>query len=178
MMSVLFVSCMLEQHLWKFLNYVLSSVMECRWAVYLKLWFGITEQEDASGDADEDEEDEDGDARYMFRVPQPDPSIDTSRVEEIPAKEPKFHAVPLKSALKKKSSSGGGSGPGTPQNTPTQESRPLAVRQEHHASFKWVQVKSIVNKIISSCATLLSFICLKFTRSWKCPKTGLSSICI
>ncbi|XP_023723053.1 phosphatase and actin regulator 2 isoform X4 [Cryptotermes secundus] len=98
--------------------------------------FLYEEQEDASGDADEDEEDEDGDARYMFRVPQPDPSIDTSRVEEIPAKEPKFHAVPLKSALKKKSSSGGGSGPGTPQNTPTQESRPLAVRQEHHASFK------------------------------------------
>lgn len=113
--------------------------MECRWAVYLKLWFDVTEQEDGGGD-DEDEEDEDGDARYMFRVPQPDPSIDTSRVEEIPAKEPKFHAVPLKSALKKKSSSGGGSGPGTPQNTPTQESRPLAVRQEHHASFKWVQV--------------------------------------
>jgi phosphatase and actin regulator 4 len=96
----------------------------------------LTEQEDVAGDADEDEEDEDGDPRYMFRVPQPDPSIDTSRVEEIPAKEPKFHAIPLKSALKKKGSSGGGSGPGTPQNTPTQESRPLAVRQEHHASFK------------------------------------------
>lgn len=27
--------------------------------------------------------------------------IDTSRVEAIPAKEPKLHAVPLKSALKK-----------------------------------------------------------------------------
>ncbi|XP_021915657.1 phosphatase and actin regulator 3 isoform X3 [Zootermopsis nevadensis] len=93
--------------------------------------FLYEEQEDGGGD-DEDEEDEDGDARYMFRVPQPDPSIDTSRVEEIPAKEPKFHAVPLKSAKKK----GGGSGPGTPQNTPTQESRPLALRQEHHASFK------------------------------------------
>jgi hypothetical protein len=39
--------------------YVLSSVMECRWAVYLKLRFGITEQEDGSVDADEDEEDED-----------------------------------------------------------------------------------------------------------------------
>ncbi|XP_069703922.1 phosphatase and actin regulator 2 isoform X12 [Periplaneta americana] len=98
--------------------------------------FLYEEQEDGGGDADEDEEDEDSDGRYMFRVPQPDPSIDTSRVEEIPAKEPKFHAVPLKSALKKKSSSGGGSGPGTPQNTPTQESRPLALRQEHHASFK------------------------------------------
>ncbi|XP_066998333.1 phosphatase and actin regulator 2 isoform X4 [Anabrus simplex] len=86
--------------------------------------FLYEEQEECEGD--EDEDDEDGDGRYLFRVPQPDPGIDTSRVEEIPAKEPKFHAVPLKSALKKKS---------TPQNTPTQESRPLAVRQEHHASF-------------------------------------------
>ena len=61
--------------------------------------------------------------------------IDTTRVEEIPAKEPKFHAMPLKSALKKK---GPGSGPGTPQNTPTQEIRPLTLRQELHASFKYV----------------------------------------
>ncbi|XP_073983688.1 phosphatase and actin regulator 2 isoform X5 [Rhodnius prolixus] len=44
-----------------------------------------------------------------LRLGQPNPSIDTSRVEEIPAKEPKFHAVPLKSALKK-------------PPTPTQES--------------------------------------------------------
>lgn len=36
-----------------------------------------------------------------LRLPSPNPTIDTSRVEEIPAKEPKFHAVPLKSALKK-----------------------------------------------------------------------------
>lgn len=70
---------------------------------------------------------------YEIRFSQPDPSIDTSRVEEIPAKEPKFHAMPLKSALKKK---GSGSGPGTPQNTPTQENRPLTLRQELHASFK------------------------------------------
>lgn len=72
---------------------------------------------------------------YVFRVSQPDPAIDTSRVEEIPAKEPKFHAVPLKSVLKKR---GSGSGPGTPQNTPTQENRPLTLRQELHASFKLV----------------------------------------
>lgn len=103
-------------------------------AVPLDLSDFIYEEQDRSGDADEDDEDDDDDAQYMFRVPQPDPSIDTSRVEEIPAKEPKFYAVPLKSALKKKTS-GGGSGPGTPQNTPTQESRPLALRQEHHASF-------------------------------------------
>ncbi|XP_032670418.1 phosphatase and actin regulator 2 isoform X5 [Odontomachus brunneus] len=86
---------------------------------------------------DEDEEDidveEDDDNMYVFRVSQPDPAIDTSRVEEIPAKEPKFHAVPLKSVLKKR---GSGSGPGTPQNTPTQENRPLTLRQELHASFK------------------------------------------
>ncbi|XP_011060450.1 PREDICTED: LOW QUALITY PROTEIN: phosphatase and actin regulator 2 [Acromyrmex echinatior] len=87
----------------------------------------------------EDEDEEDGDVEeeddnmYLFRMSQPDPAIDTSRVEEIPAKEPKFHAVPLKSVLKKR---GSGSGPGTPQNTPTQENRPLTLRQELHASFK------------------------------------------
>ncbi|XP_017882439.1 phosphatase and actin regulator 2 isoform X3 [Ceratina calcarata] len=87
-------------------------------------------------EADEDEEEvdaEEEDNMYnMPRMSQPDPSIDTSRFEEIPAKEPKFHAVPLKSVLKKRSS---GSGPGTPQNTPTQENRPLTLRQELHASF-------------------------------------------
>lgn len=85
-----------------------------------------------------DEEDvdvEEEDDMYVFRISQPDPAIDTSRVEEIPAKEPKFHAMPLKSVLKKR---GSGSGPGTPQNTPTQENRPLTLRQELHASFKLV----------------------------------------
>lgn len=67
---------------------------------------------------------------YAYKFYEPDPTIDTSRVEEIPAKEPKFHAMPLKSALKKK---GPGSGPGTP----TQENRPLTLRQELHASFKY-----------------------------------------
>lgn len=47
-----------------------------------------------------------------LRLPAPNPTIDTSRVEEIPAKEPKFHAIPLKSALKK-------------PPTPTQESPQL-----------------------------------------------------
>lgn len=91
----------------------------------------------------EDEEDfdvEEEDNMYVPRMSQPDPAIDTSRVEEIPAKEPKFHAVPLKSVLKKR---GSGSGPGTPQNTPTQENRPLTLRQELHASFKLVQQQAI-----------------------------------
>jgi len=86
-------------------------------------------------DEEEVDAEEEDDNMYLFRMSQPDPAIDTSRVEEIPAKEPKFHAVPLKSVLKKR---GSGSGPGTPQNTPTQENRPLTLRQELHASFKLV----------------------------------------
>ncbi|XP_044015483.1 phosphatase and actin regulator 4 isoform X7 [Aphidius gifuensis] len=93
----------------------------------------ITSQHNDEDDEDEIDAEDDDDSLYVFRVSQPDPAIDTSRVEEIPAKEPKFHAVPLKSALKKKNT---GSGPGTPQNTPTQENRPLTLRQELHASFK------------------------------------------
>ncbi|XP_051176772.1 phosphatase and actin regulator 4-like [Leptopilina boulardi] len=90
----------------------------------------LSDCEDDDEDADVEDED---DSMYGFRNVYPDPVFDTSRVEEIPAKEPKFHAMPLKSALKKK---GPGSGPGTPQNTPTQENRPLTLRQELHASFK------------------------------------------
>ncbi|XP_023316887.1 phosphatase and actin regulator 2-like isoform X12 [Trichogramma pretiosum] len=76
-------------------------------------------------DDDDDEIDVDDDDMY---------GIDTTRVEKIPSKEPKFHAMPLKSALKKKSGTGS-SGPATPQSTPTQESRPLTLKQELHASF-------------------------------------------
>lgn len=96
----------------------------------IRLLFAIDEE-----DIDVEEEDD----MYSLRMSQPDPAIDTSRVEEIPAKEPKFHAVPLKSVLKKR---GSGSGPGTPQNTPTQENRPLTLRQELHASFKLVPLPS------------------------------------
>ncbi|XP_076266504.1 phosphatase and actin regulator 4 isoform X11 [Rhynchophorus ferrugineus] len=92
----------------------------------------------ADYDYEENEEDDeyevicDDDNAYMFRMPQPDPAIDTSRIDEIPAKEPKFNAMPLKSALKKKNSGGS-----TPQGTPTQENRPLGVRQQdHNSSFK------------------------------------------
>ncbi|XP_017780031.1 PREDICTED: phosphatase and actin regulator 4 isoform X4 [Nicrophorus vespilloides] len=89
------------------------------------------------GDYDYDDQDDDDDDGVdpedlddcLYRMPQPDPAIDTSRVDEIPAKEPKFNAMPLKSALKKKG------GPGTPQNTPTQENRPLGMRQDH-VTFK------------------------------------------
>lgn len=64
-------------------------------------------------DCDEGDDYSDGEGSdcetESLRLPAPNPTIDTSRVEEIPAKEPKFHAVPLKSALKK-------------PPTPTQES--------------------------------------------------------
>lgn len=67
---------------------------------------------------DHEEVDSDDDYRYP---PQPNPNIDTNRIDEIPAKEPNINAVPLKSALKKK-----GSNPGTP----TQDNRALAVRYD------------------------------------------------
>ncbi|XP_072944227.1 phosphatase and actin regulator 2 isoform X6 [Epargyreus clarus] len=74
------------------------------------------------GDAEEEDDgdEEEGDAA----------GADTSRVEEIPPKEPLFNAVPLKSALKKRPAPAA-SPAGTPLATP------LAPRQDHHhASFK------------------------------------------
>ncbi|CAG5044886.1 unnamed protein product [Parnassius apollo] len=56
-------------------------------------------------------------------------NADTSRVEEIPPKEPLFNAVPLKSALKKRPAPAA-----SPAATPL--ATPLAPRQDHHhASF-------------------------------------------
>ncbi|KAG5900207.1 hypothetical protein JTB14_008090 [Gonioctena quinquepunctata] len=87
---------------------------------------------DYGEDDDDEEEDVDYEDDNYYRMPQPDPSIDTSRIDEIPAKEPKMNAKPLKSAMKKRP----GSGPGTPQGTPTQENRPLGMRQqEYNSSF-------------------------------------------
>lgn len=51
------------------------------------------------------DEDDDDDLSTGGRLPLPDPSIDTSLVEAIPAKEPSWNAVPKKSALKKKGGS-------------------------------------------------------------------------
>ncbi|XP_076675125.1 phosphatase and actin regulator 2 isoform X13 [Andrena cerasifolii] len=106
------------------------------------------EDEEDPEDIDVEEED-----MYMHRMTQPDPTIDTSRVEEIPAKEPKFHAMPLKSVLKKR---GSGSGPGTPQNTPTQENRPLTLRQELHA-FKLVRLRPPLRPRIKICSRPVRF---------------------
>lgn len=59
-------------------------------------------------------------------------NINTMRVEEIPVKEPMLNAVPKKSALKKKSSGGSGSGSSTPQSQDT-SNRPLVVRQDNNS---------------------------------------------
>ncbi|XP_038215975.1 phosphatase and actin regulator 4 isoform X3 [Zerene cesonia] len=71
-------------------------------------------------DSEDEDEQEDDEA---------EPAADTTRVEEIPPKEPIFNAVPLKSALKKRPAQAASPAP-TPLATP------LAPRQDHHhASF-------------------------------------------
>lgn len=65
---------------------------------------------------------------------------DTSRVEEIPPKEPIFGAMPLKSALKKRPAASA-SPSGTPMMTP------LAPRQDHHhTSFKSVFISFCIKR--------------------------------
>jgi hypothetical protein len=78
----------------------------------------------AHTDDDQDELDSD-DEEFMY--PMQNPNIDTSRIDEIPAKEPKFNAVPLKSALKKKTSHPG---------TPTQDSNKTLHERQANSSFK------------------------------------------
>lgn len=119
-----------EEEIWSIQNFFFPSFYDQLLLVKLYFILSLTAEDEEDFDVEEE------DNMYVPRMSQPDPTIDTSRVEEIPAKEPKFHAVPLKSVLKKR---GSGSGPGTPQNTPTQENRPLTLRQELHASFKLVR---------------------------------------
>lgn len=60
--------------------------------------------------------------------------VDTNRVEEVPAKEPRLHAIPIKSALKKKGFPGGHtSASGSGASTPTQEtsSKTVGIKSEH-----------------------------------------------
>lgn len=71
--------------------------------------------------SDDDQEEDSDDDYYLNK------NIDTSRVDEIPAKEPKFNAVPLKSALKKKTSLPG---------TPTQENNRTLLERQANSSFK------------------------------------------
>lgn len=77
----------------------------------------INEDEDDDDDLDDeyddDEDDENGFANMKI-FHGSDAVIDTSRVEKIPAKEPKFYAIPLKSALKKPSTPTQDQGSNTP----------------------------------------------------------------
>uniref|UniRef100_A0A0A9XC92 Phosphatase and actin regulator 2 n=1 Tax=Lygus hesperus TaxID=30085 RepID=A0A0A9XC92_LYGHE len=84
------------------------------------------------GDDYSDGEGSDCDETSSLRLGQPNPTIDTNRVEEIPAKEPKFHAVPLKSALKK-------------PPTPTQES-PQPQYNKRPVRFGLALTSTIENK--------------------------------
>lgn len=95
-----------------------------------------------SADNDEIDPDEfDSEEEYMFHLSQHNATlIDTGRIEEIPAKEPSFTAVPLKSALKKKGNLGMNSAPSSNSGTTPQDShntsRPLALRQDNHGMLK------------------------------------------
>ncbi|ODM99053.1 Phosphatase and actin regulator 2 [Orchesella cincta] len=52
--------------------------------------------------------------------------VDTTRVEEVPAKEPKMNAKPVKSALKKKPGHPGTPNAGSGPSTPTQENKNIS----------------------------------------------------
>ncbi|XP_021699153.1 phosphatase and actin regulator 4 isoform X6 [Aedes aegypti] len=92
-----------------------------------------------------DHEELDSDEEYMYTMSQPNPNIDTNRIDEIPAKEPKFNAVPLKSALKKKSSNPG---------TPTQDNRALTVRYDNNPT---ATIKPVLRPRIRICARPMRF---------------------
>ncbi|XP_054735979.1 phosphatase and actin regulator 4-like isoform X1 [Anastrepha obliqua] len=114
-------------------------------------------------DHEPDDDQLDSDEEYMFQLRQQQQSlhpnhVDTQRVEEIPAKEPKPNAVPLKSALKKKTGQtstsspatptqdhsnangnvqqgGGGGGSGSGGAATSASQRPLVVRQDATNSY-------------------------------------------
>ncbi|XP_055536822.1 phosphatase and actin regulator 4 [Wyeomyia smithii] len=92
-----------------------------------------------------DHDELDSDEEYMYTMSQPNPAIDTNRIDEIPAKEPKFNAVPLKSALKKK-----GSNPGTP----TQDNRTLTVRYDNNPT---ATIKPVLRPRIRICSRPMRF---------------------
>ncbi|EAA04197.5 AGAP006812-PA [Anopheles gambiae str. PEST] len=94
-----------------------------------------------------DQEEIDSDEDYMYPMSQPNPNIDTNRIDEIPAKEPNINAVPLKSALKKK-----GSNPATP----TQDNRALAVRYDTNPPAA-ATIKPVLRPRIRICSRPMRF---------------------
>nr|XP_027237191.1 phosphatase and actin regulator 4-A-like isoform X3 [Penaeus vannamei] len=100
-------------------------------------WFEARMAEFANADDDIEDVDEgtevDG---VVFYNTNHGPYVDTSRVEEVPAREPRLDAKPLKSALKKKNPSGtaNGSAGTPPAGTPTDGGKPLTVRQDGNST--------------------------------------------
>lgn len=124
------------------------------------MWFILDDD-----DPDQDEFDSDYDYQYGQNI-----NIDTCRVEEIPAKEPVFNAVPKKSALKKRT--GSSSQPGTP--TQDNASRPLLTRQDN-PPVKWVYKKLIII-IIEIALFWIIIIVMQFIIVWIQKKIVLTSI--
>lgn len=89
------------------------------------------------GDEELEEEEEVVEEGGVVFYGTPGPPFDTNNVEEVPAREPRLDAKPLKSALKKKgvpvNGSAGGATP--PAGTPTEGGgKPLAVRQDSNST--------------------------------------------
>lgn len=89
-----------------------------KFIVFSRIWHS-TFNSFTRADQEPDDDQLDSDEEYMFQLRQQQQSlhpnhVDTQRVEEIPAKEPKPNAVPLKSALKKKPGQTSTSSPATP----------------------------------------------------------------
>lgn len=94
--------------------------------------------------AEEEDEQEDDDIEPLAL------GADTTRVEEIPPKEPIFNAVPLKSALKKRPAPAA-----SPAATPL--ATPLAPRQDHHhTSFKSVPPPPYLHHYMYTSISILS----------------------
>lgn len=66
---------------------------------------------------DNDQEEFDSEDEFMYQYQ----AVDTARIEEVPAKEPVFNAVPLKSALKKRNGGSSSTTPNSNPGTPVQE---------------------------------------------------------
>ncbi|CAL4077363.1 unnamed protein product, partial [Meganyctiphanes norvegica] len=103
-------------------------------------WFEARMAEFANAD-DELEDEENGaeiDERgeLVYYNSSHGPYLDTSRVEEVPAREPCLDAKPLKSALKKKGGTSNGSAGTPPAGTPTQENKSLASRENRRLPLR------------------------------------------
>ncbi|XP_066972540.1 phosphatase and actin regulator 4-like isoform X3 [Macrobrachium rosenbergii] len=100
-------------------------------------WFEARMADFANAEDDIEEEDDGTDVDGLVYFNSSHGSyVDTSQVEEVPAREPRLDAKPLKSALKKKNTSGtaNGSAGTPPAGTPTDGSKPLSVRQDGNST--------------------------------------------